>query len=130
MSAAVHARRANHFTTVAADQGLEVTEEEYKALKTALEATNQDDAYSQCGQWRIDYWDGKVFTFAKLGEGWWAGLPCAFLALLGPLIAKNGLVYLEFGAAFTCDNLRMGSNGGTYFRVRSNGTVWEPTLTW
>jgi hypothetical protein len=120
----------DYLTTVTADQGLEVTEEEYKALKAALEADNQDDAYRQCGQWGIDYGDGKVYIFAKFGEGWWAGLPCAFLALLGALIAKNGLAYLEFGEAFTCDKLRMGSNGGTIFRVRSDGTVWEPAITW
>ncbi len=122
--------RADYFTTVTAEQGLEVTEEEYKALKAALEADNQDDAYGQCGQWGIDYWDGKISIFAKFGEGWWPALPCPFLALLGTLIAKNGLAYLEFGAAFTCDNLRMGSNGGTIFRVRSNGAVWEPAITW
>jgi hypothetical protein len=115
-----------HFTPVTADQGLDVNEEEYKALKVALGAANQDDAYGQCGQWGIDYSDGKVYIFARFGERWWPGLPCAFLALLGTLIANNGLAYLEFREAFTCDKLRMGSSSGPIFRVRSNGSVWEP----
>jgi hypothetical protein len=117
---------ANYYATVTTDKGLKASRDEYNALKAALEVAKDD---GECSGFEVEYYDGEVYVFAP-ESGDWEELPRDFLALLGALIAKNGLEFLEFGAAFTCDKPRIGSHGGTYFRVRSNGSLWEPTLTW
>jgi hypothetical protein len=115
----------NHFATVTADRGLKSTRLEYNALKAALEA-DEDNAQSGL---EIEYYDGEVYVFGSESADWEA-LPRAFRTLLGTLIAKNGLKYLEFGPAFACDTPRMGSSCATYIRIKTNGSVWEPKLTW
>jgi hypothetical protein len=117
---------ANYYATVTAEKGLKANRDEYNALKAALERANQDD---ECKGFEVEYYDGEVYVFAP-ENGDWEELPRNFLVLLGSLIAKNGLEYLEFGAAFTCARPGMGSHSGTYFRVRRNGSLWEPKLTW
>ena len=126
MAAADWQPTGNHYQTITADRGLAVTPGEYNALKLALEAVNQDGAY---GQWGLEHFDNKVYVSARFRERWWLG-KCAFLRLLCSLIAKNGLTYLEFFKTFTCDELRMRSDDGKYFRVNSDGSVWELKLTW
>ena len=121
---------AKYYKAVTARQVLKTTQEEYETLKAALEADNREDSYSKRGEWLIDYLDGQVHIFASFTEKWWSGPPNRFLAFLGTLIAKNGLAYLDFGAAFTCDMLRMGSRKATIFRIRRNGSVWQPITVW
>ena len=113
------------YPTVTADRGLKATRDEYNALKAALKADEDND---QSG-FEIEYYDGEVHVFAREGTDW-KELPRPFLTLLGTLIAKNNLKYLEFGPAFACNTPRMGSSCGTYIRIKTNGSVWEPKLTW
>jgi hypothetical protein len=117
----------NYYTTVTAERTLKATPKEYEALKAALEAPDDDNV---CG-FEVSYWpcESEVNVFAP-DCGDWDELPERFRVLLGSLIAKNGLEYLEFGASFTYDKPRVGSHGGTYFRIRRDGSLWEPTLTW
>ena len=117
---------ANYYTTVTAERGLKATRDEYNALKVALEGADEDN---ECGGFEVEYCDGEVYVFGSESADWEA-LPRAFRTLLGTLIAKNGLKYLEFGPAFACDTPRMGSSCATYIRIKTNGSVWEPKLTW
>jgi len=110
------------FALIAPKSGLKATPDEYEALKVALYADDEDDEY-HC--FEIEYRNGKVYVSAPEG-GDWRILPSPFLGLLGLLIAKNGLEYLEFGVAFA----DYWGVGGTYFRIRQDGSIWEPTLTW
>jgi hypothetical protein len=113
----------NYYTTITADRGLKATPDEYEALRVSL--------YSgEYNGFAVDYDDEEVYVFAEGGD--WEALPNAFLVLLGTLIAKNGLEYLEFWPAAVDDEPWMGidDTAHAYFRVRSNGSIWEPTLTW
>ena len=113
---------SNYHSTVTADKGLKATREEYNALRAALEASDDD----QSSGVEVEYHDGEIYVFASEYAVWEAGSR-NFRALLGALIAKNGLNYLEFDAALT----RGGSeHGGRCFRIRTNGSLWAPTLTW
>src|SRR5690349_5258596 len=131
------------FAVIAADNRLKATPDEYKALEAALHADDEDDETHDdeaiddeddlalddeddgyhC--FEIEYHDGEVCVSAPEG-GNWRTLPVAFLALLGALIAKNGLEYLEFGVAYA----DYWGVGGTYFRIRQDGSIWEPKLIW
>jgi hypothetical protein len=114
-----------HWTTVTASQGLKATLDELEALEAAL--------YESNGGFELEYDDDEVYVFALNGDDCdWNSLPQAFLLLLGALIAKNGLDYLEFGAAAVDDEPWMGIYDGApgYFRITSNGSVWEPAITW
>jgi hypothetical protein len=114
-----------HWTTVTASQGLKATLDEFEALEAAL--------YESNGGFELEYDDDEVYLFALNGDDCdWNSLPQAFLLLLGTLIAKNGLDYLEFGAAAVDDEPWMGIYDGApgYFRIRSNGFVWKPAMTW
>jgi hypothetical protein len=138
------------FAIIAADSGLKATPDEYNALEVALHADDEDDEtyddealddeddaglndeYDEADDeddgyhcFEIEYRDREVYISAPEG-GNWRTLPVAFLELLGKLIAKNGLEYLEFGVAFA----DYWGVGGTYFRVRQDGSIWEPSLTW
>jgi len=116
-----------HWTTVTASQGLKATLDEFEALEAALYSANKD------GGFELEYNDDEVYAFALNKDDCdWNSLPRAFLLLLGTLIAKNGLEYLEFGAAAVNEEPWMGIYDGApgYFRIRSNGSVWEPTITW
>jgi Uma2 family endonuclease len=112
---------ANYHSTVTADKGLKATHEEYNALKVALEASGDD----QSGAVELEYHDGEIYVFASEYADWEA-LSRNFRALLGALVAKNGLNYLEFDTASTCGGSEMGTHGGVRFRVRPNGSLWEP----
>ena len=114
---------ANYFIHISAQDTLTATPEEYAALKASLEG-----ALDNSGGYEVHYLDGRVFVVGYFHEG--DTYPPEFLRLLGKLIEKNGLPYLEFGEAFTCDRLRVGSNGGGYFRIRTDGSSWEPKITW
>lgn len=114
---------------IEAERGLKATPDEYEALKAVLypddeadEALDDDEYHS----FEIEYRNEEVHIFCWEGGGTWRALPSAFLTLLGALIAKNGLKYLEFGVAWVSPP----NVGGTYFRIRSNGSLWEPKLYW
>jgi hypothetical protein len=112
--------------TVDAERTLKATLQEYEDLKTALE-----ECSGRRSEFKVEYFDDKVFVFAPTFEErpeW--GLPRTFLSQLGALIAKNGLEFLEFGMAFNCTGPYPNGTGGTYFRIRSDGSLWHPKLTW
>ena len=109
------------------DRGLRATRDEYEALVHVLYPKGEDydgDDFEYTGFW-VDYDNGEVYVFAQ--DPYWEALPDAFLPLLGSLIEKNALEYLEFGVTidFIGDSL-----DATPFRVRSDGSIWQPTLTW
>jgi hypothetical protein len=123
------------FAVIAPESALKATPDEYKALELALHADDEDDeSYDdealhdeddEYHCFELRYRGSRVYVCAPEG-GNWRTLPVAFLALLGTLIAKNGLEYLEFGVAFA----GFWGVGGTYFRIRQDGSIWEPKLTW
>jgi len=117
----------NYYTAVTGERQLSATSEEYEALEAALYSAeyNGFEVY-------YDDENEEVWVFAEHGD--LEALPNAFLVLLGTLIAKNGLEYLEFVAALADEwppwwvDFDVGAPG--CFRIRSNGSIWEPTLTW
>ena len=121
------------FIHVAGVGGLEATREEYKALKAAIDAANSEDEPSvEFGDWKIAYSDGEVYIGAVF-EVCARRLSDGILACLGSLIAKNKLDYFEFAVS---ENFyepvppSVTVHTGIPFRVRSNGSVWEPELSW
>ena len=88
------------WTTVTSDRGLKATIDECEALAAALYPPDNDDEDEYNGGFDLIYDDDEVYVFAEHWEDCdWHSLPQAFLTSLGALIAKNGLEYLEFGAA-------------------------------
>jgi hypothetical protein len=124
----------NYYTIITANERLKATSEEYNALKAAIETCNEemivanrgDDAY-RCG-FKVRYQGGRVFVggFFEAGDV----SDTAFLHLLGILIAKNDLEYLEFCQVITCYRPGAGGTGATIFRIRADGSMWDSTLTW
>jgi hypothetical protein len=112
-------------TTITAERSLKATANEYEALHAALEASEEKSGISGL---QVEYDHGEVYLFTEDGD--YDELSDEVLTLLGAIIAKNGLNYLEFGVAYTCDSPSMGSQGGTYFRVRKDGSLWEPRFKW
>ena len=122
-----------HWKTVTASQGLKATLDEFEALEAALYSVGEDGEYEYDEGFQLEYDDDEVYVFALNGDDCdWNSLAEAFLLLLGTLIAKNGLEYLEFGAATVFEEPWMGIYDGApgYFRIRSNGSVLEPARTW
>lgn len=56
--------------------------------------------------------------------------PDAFWKAFGALLEKEGIEYMEFGVAYTCDKLIPGSHGGTSFRITKDGNVVHPIISW
>jgi Uma2 family endonuclease len=113
------------YCTVMAERTLKATQAEYEALEAAL----VDEEHDELHGFELHYRDGELHVCAP-EYGSWDELPPSFLTLLGSLIAKNNLNYLEFGAAFFCLRTIVGSSGGTYFRIRKDGSLSEPKLCW
>ena len=115
----------DRYDPIAPARGLKVTPDEYNALKSILEEEGW------CSGFGVEYRDGEAFVFAP-EWGDWDELPRFFLSLLGSFITKNGLEYLAFGTAVNGDNPKMGIEPETdaYFRIKSNGSLWEPKLIW
>ena len=111
---------------VTAERTLKATQAEYEALEAALEIDEEHDEYHG---FEVHNWNGEVHVCAP-EDGVWEELPSTFLKLLGSLIAKNNLNYLEFGAAWFCSKTIVGSSGGTYFRIKKDGSLCEPKLYW
>ena len=113
----------DEYLPIAPERGLRVTPEEYTALKNILEE-------EYCG-FEVEYHDGNAFVFAP-ESGAWDELPRFFLSLLGWFITKNGLDYLAFGPAADWRSPAKGiePEADAYFRIKSNGSLWEPKLIW
>ena len=119
----------NHYDSqITAKETLKATPEEYSALKAALQQDEDDGGWFE--GYQVFYQTGEVFVAGCFGEGDCRCYPPEFLLLLARLIAKNGLDYLEFGESITSIEPRVGSTGGTYFRIRRDGSRWDPTLVW
>jgi hypothetical protein len=113
------------FVTITAERTIKASQQEYEELQAALDEENEGDCPSG---FEIHYNDGEIFVLAPDGD--WDRLTDLFLCRLGALIAKNGLNFLEFGAAFTSSRDVPGSAGGMYFRIRKDGSLWEPRFKW
>ncbi len=116
----------NYYTIVAPERGLPCSQEDAQEIQRLLdEASDQDDLHG----FQFTHEGGEGYLVAE-EVGSWSLLPDALLEKVGALIAKAGLEYLEFGAAFTAGRLVPGSHGGTAFRIYADGTVVERIETW
>lgn len=124
---------ANYYTIVTPNQALPCTAEEANAIRLALL-----DGYD-CHGFTFNYFPPlRDEPFAGVGEGVLCAeemadlseLPDDALAMIGDLITRVGLPWLQFGVAHTCSKVRVGSHGGTSFRILASGTIEEPALIW
>jgi hypothetical protein len=123
---AVEVLTMNYYTLVTPERGVPCSQAEADALATILRESPDDDG--QHG-FTVDYEGGEVYPVAEeVGE--WTALPAVFLTRLGALIARAGLPYLEFGAAFTAGRLVAGAHGGTAFRIYPDGSLVNRVETW
>lgn len=60
------------------------------------------------------YFDDGVYLFETA---------LADIAALGAIIAANGMEYMQFGMATTCDKMLAAGFGGTEFRIYADGMV-------
>jgi len=106
--------------------GLKATQDEYESLKAAINVANhnEDDPSLQCGDWCISYSDGEIYI-GGVFQNSWRPLSDELLSLLGTLIAKNDLDYLEFSIRIEWWKPRQ--YGVTAFRVMPDGSEWLPT---
>ena len=106
-------------------RGLQVTQDEYEALTATINIANSEDDWSvQFGDWVTYYSNGEVYI-GGVFQNSWRTPEGEFLALLGTLIAKNGLDCLTFRIVIEWPP----EYGVTAFRVTREGSLWHPTLT-
>lgn len=118
---------ADNYWQCTPTQDLAATKEEATALHLAL-APGQDFDYDHGFQIEFDKDEGRVYVFAEAyGDPW--SLSEAATKLLGVLIEREGLPYLEFGYAFTCSKMRPGEFGGGKFRIYPDGSLVFPENT-
>jgi hypothetical protein len=112
---------------VEAVRGIKATQGEYESLKAAINVANnnEDDPSLQCGDWCIGYSEGEVYIGGVFQISP-RPLSDELLSLLGTLIAKNDLDYLEFSIGIEQWGPRR--YGVTAFRVMPDGSEWLPTI--
>ena len=107
---------------VTAEKEISATGPEYDALMFALVTADE---------WQIEVdHDEDTGDLSVFSRDFPPDIPWGFVQELGKIIANNGLLYLEFGASWACPNLCLGSQGGSYFRIMNDGSIWFPKLTW
>ena len=109
-------------------QALKATREESVKLIELLQDDEESDRYNGFTGEYYDK-DGQFYMYAE-DSGDTDGFSEDFLAELGKLIAKNRMLYLEFGYAFTCSKMHPGDFGGGRFRIYVDGTLVYPRDTW
>lgn len=117
---------ANNYSIVTAEDLIPCGSEDGKLLEQIF-SMDGPDYHGLSAEYCADY--GGVFIFAE-ECGNVDELPEHALAMIGKLLKKANLPYIEFGVAFTCDKIRPGSHGGTRFRIDDEGRIVDPILTW
>lgn len=116
----------NTTVKLAAHYKLDASEDEIEALGWALSEAENGDAgfnFQSCGC--------GLFIFSDdLDPDWRQNAPREFLTSVGRIIRNNGLDYLSLGESITHEELHAGSEGGGEVRIRADGSIWDPTLTW
>jgi hypothetical protein len=102
---------------ITVERPLDATQEEYEALKAALEI---DPNEAEPTGWEVGYHEGKVYIFA-LSCSLWQYNTEAFDRLLGALIAKNGLDHLDFRGG--CMGPVVSQDSRIYFRTMPDGST-------
>lgn len=116
----------NCFSLMTSDQCVPATQGEFDELKRILDENLDTD--DPCG---IDCeFDGcSLYLYgAEMAQP--DLLPPAALELLGALLRRARLPYLEFGCAYLGSRLREGSCGGRYFRLLPTGEIVTASISW
>jgi hypothetical protein len=114
------------YVIVVAARPLYASQQEFDHLDRALHSGGNNHGF------HIEFWEGdrpQVYVYAPVC-GNWHMLPGQFLARLGMVIERNGLPYLEFGVAITSNKPTPNSQGGTRFRVYTDGSLQELQMYW
>jgi hypothetical protein len=118
---------ANNYNQVAAIKSLTCTDAESLEIAQVL---NNDAETKDCYHgFEIEYSGDQLYIFAE-ESGTPEELSEEVRKLIGKLITKNELPYLQFGYAFTCSKMRMGEFGGGEFRIYPNGDLVWPFVIW
>lgn len=130
---------ANCYGLVSAEEVVKCSKKDFDALKKQLCEDNDNEQRENSG-FDVEFYEGEngyvrngalpkgngktgeMYMFAEeYGDP--GCLSEVFLKKLGKLIKKAGKEYLEFGTAYYCDKLRVGSCGGGAFRVYADGKL-------
>ncbi len=121
---------ANNYEQVTAAKTITCTQEEADKLKEILEKAEEEDDI--CHGFTFDYGEphgDQLYLYAE-ENGTPGALPDEALDLIGELVKKNNLPYLEFGYAVTCSRMIVGEFGGGQFRIYPDGSLVFPTIVW
>ena len=111
----------NYYTTMSAGQSIPCTKKEFDKIENWLEAS-----FSGI---QAEFNNGAVYLFATDGCNW-EDLQKPALRLIGKLLKRANMKYLECGMAFTSDKICSESQGGWYVRILQDGSLVEPELVW
>jgi len=73
---------------------------------------------------------GQLFIFAEDGHCNPEALPAVFCQALGEIAQRAGVEAIEFGVAQISTRFMMDSHTGYQFRIRQDGRLVYPSLTW
>lgn len=126
----------NYNTIVTPEEGLPCSKKEADAITILLE---EEDPADDCESSGFQFvFEPPAFGVGRRGMGYleaeeygtWDALPDAVLRRIGKLIARAGKPYLECGVAFTGSRMRVGSHGGTAFRIYADGSIVNRIESW
>jgi len=109
---------------------------ELEQLQEMLRRAEEDEDH--CHGFTIDNSAGPKSTHLELEgaylyaeeNGTVDELPADFLLLLGQLMTRAGMPWLELGCAQTCSRLIPGTHGGLFLRLHPDGAIEQPWVLW
>lgn len=125
----------NYYTELTANSLLPCSQENYEELEKELSGMMLDsDGFELWHDIQIEL-DKEEEGLTRLHlysdqSGDIDNLPPTFLKLLGMTIARAGLPYWEIGCSWTADRKVPASQGGTTYRIHTDGTVEEAHSWW
>jgi hypothetical protein len=121
---------ANNYTLCTANEVIPCSTQDYLELHELLSAHEDNDTYPG---FDLEY-DEDAHTLYMFTEDGNSSVPddlsSKFLDKFGEILTKAELQFLEFGLAYTCDKMRVGTHGGTSFRICSTGTLEWAKIVW